>query len=377
MKYIAQAFTGGFNYEYLYDKNYIFSSVKNALDILNIDSLIIGWNKDKSLYKDLVNYILDKGKKVYLWLPVFSEASSLKKTIGAIDFNGREHKNVSAIEGEDFSFSCPSDETNINNAKEIYEEYFSDIPFSGVFLDKIRYSSFGNGFESAMGCFCEKCKSSFEKYEADVNAFTEKLKSKENKNYLLPNSIKDGAYAFLDELTNKIFTARAKIITNSVVSLIDYFHSKNMEAALDVYAPLFSYYVGQDIASLSQHADFIKPMVYRITNAPAGIPYEYESLKKEFLKHDVHVEGVFEKLWESELVSDKCFESQIKIKNKAKCPIYFGFEVNYKKGICESSQEYIENSVNILKKNKADGSVLSWDILSGFNMDAAKKIMTE
>ena len=39
-------------------------------------------------------------------------------------------------------------------------------------------------------------------------------------------------------------------------------------------------FVGQDYGILSQHADFIKPMLYRQTFAPAGMGFEYDLMRK-------------------------------------------------------------------------------------------------
>ena len=48
--------------------------------------------------------------------------------------NGTQGERVNVIEHESFSFSCPGTQQNIDHVISIYEEYFSDIPFDGVFI---------------------------------------------------------------------------------------------------------------------------------------------------------------------------------------------------------------------------------------------------
>jgi hypothetical protein len=54
---------------------------------------------------------------------------------------------------------------------------------------------------------------------------------------------------------------------------------------MDLYAPFMAPFVGQDYEILARHADFIKPMLYRQTFAPAGMGFEYDLLRKAVISH--------------------------------------------------------------------------------------------
>lgn len=373
MKLVSQAFVGGFLSNNIYSDEYILSAIKHSISDLDSDIIIIGWNTNTNLYKSSIEYIHKNNKEVYLWMPVFSEVSSISKSKIAIDYNGNIHKSVSIADDEDFSFLCPIDDVNINNVINIYNKYFSELDFDGIFLDKIRYSSFANGFDSALGCYCELCRNEFHKYNIDIDNFIYGLQN--NRKNILPDSYLSGRYNFEDSTINDVFRVRANIITNSVKKLSNYFKSNNLKVGLDIYTPIFSYYVGQDIVELSKIADFIKLMIYRITNAPAGIEYEYNHFKNELKKHHISENNVIENIWCGNLLSDNSFLKQMSIEKDSFCDIYAGFEVNYKKHICESNNEYIKNNIKLIKDNNFKGAVLSWDILSLRDINNISKII--
>ena len=54
---------------------------------------------------------------------------------------------------------------------------------------------------------------------------------------------------------------------------------------MDLYAPFMAPFVGQDYGILAQHADFIKPMLYRQTFAPTSPEYVVESLEHVMAPH--------------------------------------------------------------------------------------------
>ena len=61
---------------------------------------------------------------------------------------------------------------------------------------------------------------------------------------------------------------------------------------MDTFAPYLAYFAGQDMKLLASMADFIKPMMYRITNAPAGMPFETDCLIRETVQgNGMQMEG--------------------------------------------------------------------------------------
>ena len=68
-----------------------------------------------------------------------------------------------ACAGEErFLFSCPNDESYLEAALEASSALLFETEPDGIMLDKIRFPSPSNGFESLLGCFCDSCRSLFE-----------------------------------------------------------------------------------------------------------------------------------------------------------------------------------------------------------------------
>jgi hypothetical protein len=53
-----------------------------------------------------------------------------------------------------------------------------------------------------------------------------------------------------------------------------------LTVGLDCFSPALSYLVGQDLAALDAHCDWIKVMTYGHTLAPAGLPLELLGLAR-------------------------------------------------------------------------------------------------
>jgi hypothetical protein len=123
---------------------------------------------------------------------------------------------------------------------------------------------------------------------------------------------------------------------------------------MDLYAPFMASFVGQDYAVLARHADFIKPMLYRQTFAPAGMGFEYDLLRKAAPAATGY--PAFE--------MDTAFlHSQLGAMEPYACGKYPGVEINYREDIVPTSPEYISESLKAVLSHGFDGVVLSWNIM--------------
>lgn len=198
----------------------------------------------------------------------------------SLGIKGVSEVTQTASSDEHFEFIPP--ETGINHVLVEYETIAEDTPFDGVFLDRIRYG--------------------------------------------VPS----------DDL------ARAEKITRAASELTKYFHSKNLKVGLDLFAPHLAPYMGQDSQELGKIADFIKPMMYWSTTAPAGIPYEEKVFNEKLHRRIEYNENMLTKL-------SSC------------CNVYPGIEVNRIKGICNTTPEYVDEKLKYFKKCNCQGAVLSWN----------------
>ena len=85
MKKYLQVFSGGFsNLEVDIEK--LKEKLLKIMKIKKIDGIIIGWNENKELYRELKDFLRPYKTKLYFWFPVFSELSYYKKFNKVLDY---------------------------------------------------------------------------------------------------------------------------------------------------------------------------------------------------------------------------------------------------------------------------------------------------
>lgn len=332
-KYILQICTGGWNNRN-YSSEQIIDRLETVTAMIPVEKVIIGWNLETDQYLQVGDYLHSKGIEMIFWMPVFSEIGHLEAAVESVDIWGEKAEPYNLQEGEDFTFYCPSSPVNIDAVKNIYTRYFSGCGFDGVFLDKIRTASFIAGKSGVLSCGCESCRDIYESNGFD----TEKLKQIPEEEYCTGNPL------FLEFLKLK-----AVIISESVGELEDWFHGQGLSVGLDLFAPELAGIVGQDYAALSAKADFVKPMMYRRTDAPAGIGFEMRAFRPDFKDEEMTVEYLAGELKKAAELS--------------KCPVYPGIEVNYREDIARTSPDYVKESIQAVREAGLPGCVLAWDVM--------------
>lgn len=375
-KAIVQIFTGGFK-----NKEIKFNDIKckllGLLEFIDIEKVIMGWSVDKELYIKTKKLLNKYNVELYLWLPCFSEIGLLEKSNLLIDYTGKEVKGYALQEDENFEFYCPNNKENKENIKKIYSTYFSEIEFDGIFLDKIRYGSFSNKLNGVFNCFCKDCLNIYEKNNIDrkslmieMNNVSNEVISTEDTPFGITEYI-NGKYKFKNKIWENFFEIKNQIIYNALVDISSYFKDKGLKIGIDTFSPFISYFAGQDLEKLQEVADFIKPMMYRITKAPAGLPFEFERLidesvhdNKEIVKQKfldiLGVRGYEGDIYPIEFVLE---EINFMTRNLAK-DVYVGIEINKKEIIAPVTPKYISENISNINKTAVKGYVLSWDLLS-------------
>ncbi len=360
---ILQIFAGTWHHQN-YDTDEIIDRLRTVLAIHPVEKVIIGWCLDPFFYRPIISFLHAQNIRALLWLPVFSETDRLYPVDASEDLWGAPIRKPDIPDGEGFLFSCPSSEKNLANTKRIYETYFSSCEFDGVFLDRIRTQSFAGGIPSILGCCCKRCRRIYEKYGVSIGEVREHYENRKDHFFDADLLEEKGKIRFTDPSANAFFGAKAGIITDSVHHLCDYFHEKNLAVGLDLFAPLISPFVGQDYGQIAARADFIKPMLYRKTEAPAGLYYEYDLIKRCI------PEATGFPMIED---TDAFFAGQIQAILSVNCQKYPGIEVNYDANIVKTDPDSIAKNVKQISSYAVDGITLAWDIMSApeTHIDAA------
>ena len=366
----VQIFSGGFLRETTTFED-VEKKLSSILPRLPVSKVIMGWSPDKALYEKTASLLVKKNIGFYLWFPVFSETGVLEKLGALVDYQSRQTDSRGEQSDEDFDFCCPNNKHNIEKILAIFDQKYASIPFTGVFLDKIRYPSSanaggsGNGFRSTCTCFCPDCLAFYKKENVDVDRLKAALARPADLPFGVSAYKGNGEYTFDDSIIYDFFQLKARILYKSLERICTHFREKGLGIGFDVFAPFLSAFAGQDLPALSGLCDFIKPMMYRATNAPAGIPFEAEALLREtgaanragfYRALGINSESMpFDRDFAARDLQNFCSASA--------CPVYAGIEINRKKDIADIYPDYIEETIMAFSGTGIVGFALSWNLL--------------
>ena len=351
--FIVQVSLGGWHSPD-YTAEQVIDRIGEVREKIPVEKVIIGWSMDQEIYRKVGAYLHENGIKMLLWMPVFAETEEMCENEPAVDLAGGIPANYDLAAGEGFRFNCPSRPETAANVVAIYDENFKDCGFDGVFLDRIRTQSFVSGVSGILTCGCPVCAERFKAEGVDLEAVRKAWEEKGDAFFSVTGYEPMTGFTFADPVAAAYFEAKGHVVSNSVAAIADRFRDRGLEVGMDLYAPFMAQFVGQDYGILSRHADFIKPMLYRQTFAPAGMGFEYDLLRKAI----PGAEGY------PELTMDVAFlDSQLKAMEPYACGKYPGIEINYREKVAPTSPEYVTESLDAVMRHGFDGAVLSWNVM--------------
>lgn len=351
--YIVQVSMGEWD-EQFYPTEDVIARIDEVSKIIPLEKVLVGWSLDADAYRQIGEYLHSKGIQMLFYLPVFAETEGACDNTPAVDIWGNAPTKYIIPGGGGFKFNCPTLDDNVDRLLAVYEEYLSDVDFDGVFLDRIRTQSFVCGINGVLNCGCESCTAEYEALGVNLEDVRKAYEAKGDKFFNISSYSPETGFIFEDDTAAAFFEAKGKVVSNGVAKVCDYFHDKGMIVGLDLYAPLMAQFVGQDYKILADHCDFIKPMLYRKTWAPAGIAFEYDLLRQSVPE----AEGY------PEIEMDVDFlRSQLEAMKGLPCAKYPGIEIIYDEKIAPTDPEYIIESLNTVLDYGYEGAVVSWNIM--------------
>ena len=351
--YIVQVSLGGWHSpDYTADQ--IIARIDSVSQMIPVQKVIIGWSIEKDIYQEVGAFLHGKGIRMLLWLPVFAETEEVCDNVSAVDLWGRIPASYDLAAGEGFRFNCPSSLENAANVVGIYDKYFADCGFDGVFLDRIRTQSFVSGVGGVLGCGCPLCQEKFATEGINLEEVKAEFEGIGDAFFNVTSFDPAVGPVFESPLAAGYFRAKGHIVSAGVAAVADSLRARGLEIGMDLYAPFMAPFVGQDYSILADHADFIKPMLYRQTFAPAGMGFEYDLLKAAVPSAMGYPS--FE-------MSTEFLDSQLDAMAPYPCGKYPGIEINYREGVVPTSPEYVTESLQHVMAHHFDGAVLSWNIM--------------
>lgn len=354
--YYLQLCTGDFK-KVKYSYNEIECQLQKISEKLHVKCVILGWCTDHNLNMKIVHFLHKKKIACFLWFPVLSEIRDVVETKAAVNLDGSISKAYQMPSDETFSFLCPNSYVNYHSVIELYERYFKDIPFDGIFLDKLRYASYTNGYEEGFGCLCEACDYYHTQHHVDMEDLRKKIF--EHDDALLEGAYEShGIYRFKDSNINRFYQYRSRLISDYVFKLAAYFNSRKLSVGADLFAPFFAYHCGQNIKDIASMVDFIKPMIYKNTEAPSGMKFEYDA----YLKNFAHPQA-FANHWHDDPSSQESIIKQFSFLQDLPANIIPGIEITSVDNLCDTNLESVKETLSYLNHEHLHTFALSWNIM--------------
>jgi hypothetical protein len=373
----------------------VIAAVQQAAETARLDILILGGEEIPALYQAITDQRATR--PVFLWYAALSDNPELLPEYQVVNHQGGRSAGWGSAEtreevGENFSFACPNhpevQKAVLGRLKRLLTEY----PFDGVFLDKIRFPSPANGLDDVFSCFCPYCKrlAAGEGLDLDkVLALLHHIPTNDGsgtpgaglhqQDWL--GTLLCGLPPADQDLLNQFLSFRARSITRLVEQIHELTGQMGVELSLDLFSPGLAYLVGQDTFALAGLAAWVKPMVYRYANGPAGLRLEIPQLVRglaDFLGirtddaerwmqshipemagyrlEDIERDGAPPDLIRSE--TDKAVE-QARTK-----PVYLGVEaVSIPAFHIDITPGHVREMISLARRAGVRGVVLSWDLL--------------
>ncbi len=330
------------------------------------EALVCGAGAPEEIYRRILDIARRFGSRTYLWLPVFSEWDDLAAYDPLRDRQGQDYLAPLGLTG--FHFRCPESGFNRDAFYQESLRCLAQAPFDGVFLDRIRYPSFQFGLPGILSCFCPACRERYREMSLDPDGLADACEALERRVRQVEDDplglrVFDGSrWQIGDPSLQALLDARCRIITKALEDLCGRYREKGYRIGLDLFAPALGYFAGQDVRSLAPLADFVKPMLYLDTLAPAGLPYEIDvmagSLGGGTRERFLALLGADSP---EEYAAQEIGSMHSLIPGT---PVFCGMEYNRVADIASVGPDQIRRTLRVFRTAGAQGAMPSWSLFS-------------
>jgi hypothetical protein len=359
--------------------------LRRAAQRVQLSHLLIGWHLPPRLLDACRAEAERLGIRFLHWHPLLTgDATHQPPTDWQVV--GLLGKRVPGFRGlAEFTFACPNHPDAQESISRRLEALIRTGMYQGFFLDRIRFPSPAADPLNNLGCFCEHCRKKAAGLGVDLEAVRRAL-------VLLAHDT-DGimrmALALLEAqpslpdhptgaLMKDLLDSRACSVTDLTAVIAAQLRGAGLEVGLDCFSPGLAKMVGQDLAALSGHVDWIKIMSYAHTLGPAGLPFELRDMcdflrsatglkRAEILQRMAEAldrplpkrRKALEESGLSPLALQQEVEAGVKI---SRVPILAGIELVSIAGVTHLSNAQIRADLLAVKAAGPGGLSISWDL---------------
>jgi hypothetical protein len=355
-----------------------------------LDLLFVGAREEPDVFRAMTG----AGRpvsEVFLWYNLLSDIDDMEETDLVVDWRGQPSRGWGgwAEKGgevsETFRFVCPNNPAARAKTLHRLGALLAGHPFTGVFLDKLRFPSPANGLDEVLSCFCEHCRRAAKATGLDLDAVTGMIADRDLV-VDVPASADRSGPAWLEALAGanaplaRFLRFRMDSITGLVAEAAAVATKLGRAVALDLFSPGLAALVGQDYRALARHAVWAKPMTYRVALGPAGLRLEVPALIEGVARLGGlnktavsswaarHVEGFDAatlRTTRAAAVPLPIIQAEIAaaVATMAPRPVYFGLELVRHPGIIDITPAHVRDMVAAGRAANAAGVVISWDLM--------------
>jgi hypothetical protein len=366
-------------------------TVLRVREAVGLDLLVVGFREAPEVFRRFCGPARPV-RDVFLWYGVLSDIEGMEDSDLVVNWRGERSRGwggwaeKGAEVEETFRFACPNNpavrEKTLRHLHELMRRY----PFSGVFLDKIRFPSPANGIDEALSCFCDHCRREARAACLNLDAVVRILAERAVELPSLTEGSRIEAHrwpetiASANPMLSRFLKFRSDSIARLIAELAEVARGLGRAVALDLFSPCLASLVGQDYPRLSRHCAWAKPMTYRIARGPAGlrleIPALIQGLARLFNLDERraldwcarHIQAFDRDLVErtrEEAVPLRFTEAEIEaaIRAMQPVPVYFGLELVSQPGVIDVTPADVRAMVEAGRAANAAGLVISWDLM--------------
>ncbi len=365
-------------------------TVEQVRSAIALDLLVVG-SREKP---DVFHAMTGAGRpvdQVFLWYNLLSDIDGMEETDLVVDWRGeRSHgwggwTKKGAEVSETFRFACPNNPAVRAKTLRRLGELLGRYPFTGVFLDKLRFPSPANGLDEVLSCFCDHCRGAAKAIGLDLDEVARLFADRAIRAGTSPGGDRGGsawleALAAANPLLARFVRLRMDSVTRLVAEAAAEAERLGRSVALDLFSPGLASLVGQDYRALSRQCIWAKPMTYRLALGPAGLRLEIPSLV-EGVARMFGVDDADISAWAARHVAGfdgdtlaetrgaavplPLIQSEIAaaVAAMAPTPVYFGLELVRHPGVIDVTPGHVLDMIRAGRAADAAGLIISWDLM--------------
>jgi hypothetical protein len=345
--------------------------LRESFELLPLSIIALGWELPPHLEDAVAEEAARHNALLYRWHPLLASDAGFALPVEWQPVNLRGEP-VPGFRGlPEFTFMCPN-RTDVQEwIAERVEVAAQRGIYQGLFFDRMRFPSPAENPKGYLACFCKYCRRVASDSGLDLEAARRQIATCLTE----ADGAKDLTRSLFtpseDSLLDSFFRFRSNSITHVIQYASKLARSHGLHIGLDCFSPALTRMVGQDLAALDKHCDWIKLMTYPRVFGPAGLPFELKTLsgwlKDRYRVSETEAADVVGKASDLSFSVDgldsELLDHELRRGRKEGVTnLFAGLALVELEGVHHITVEQAEADLAVCQDRDVDGLILSWDL---------------